>query len=100
LELPVRHGALPGARLPVPGHDIVVHECVAEQLARRAALAESLRRFTQGARQRERTALSGITARLGRRLELVLDAPDAGAEARRHGDVRVDVGCSLAILDA
>ena len=104
LQLPLGHGALVLAHLPVARAHVVIDERLrrgsrARPCSPRARAVASRERARQ---RRERAPRRPSPASPGgrRRLDLVLDAPEPGGEARRHRDVRVDVGRGLPVLEA
>src|SRR5688572_18988385 len=94
LELPVRHGFAELALFPLPRGREVIDERIAEAFACRLRSLEPLRGLPQGARQRELPRL-GLGVRVAfhglARLDLVLDAVEAGREARGERQVRIRV---------
>src|SRR3954471_6519318 len=70
LQLPLRHRALELPALPVAGADVMLHERLAEKLARFLACREARRGLPQRAGQELGLGLVAVSLRLGRQRQL------------------------------
>src|SRR5689334_20931022 len=87
LQLPLRHRAFELPALPVPGAHVVVHERLAQKLARLLRLRKPRGRLAQRRRKRFGLGLVAVALRLRRQRQLALDAVEPRGHARRHGNV-------------